>query len=367
MRHVNDIDDRLSRLVGIPGFGLVIPHVAGLFGPIGPRDPRFWVGTAAFVALAWAIWEGNRWLLFRQRERLDWFTAPLGKVAFMVVGCVFYTAPLTGLAIAGWYTLAGLELDRTALTTVVLVNVICVLVVTHVYETAFLVKARHQDRALVERLEQTRAEAELAALRAQIDPHFLFNSLNTLRWLIERDPPAASTFTSRLAQVYRYILATRERELVQLTDELAFVDDCVHLLRERFGDALIVEQPAWDPAEIDTLLLPPISLQLLLENAVKHNAFSASDPLRITIALDGDVIVVTNDLRPRSDAVPSEGLGLANLAERYRLLLDTEIEVNQPTGAGGPTQPRFEVRLPLARVGGALRPANEKHELEASA
>ena len=302
------------------------------------------MGTAWFVLLAALIWHGNRWLLFRQRERLDWFTAPLGKVVFLVVGCVFYTAPATAALLWIWYVLAGLPVDTGTIGTVVLTNVICVLFVAHLYETVFLIKARQDDQLVVERLQRTRAEAELAALRAQIDPHFLFNSLNTLGWLIRRDPQSAVEYTGRLAQVYRYILANRERELVQLPDELEFVDDCVHLLEVRFGDAFRFHRAAFDSTELDRLLLPPISLQVLLENAVKHNAFSVRDPLDIELRLAGDHLEVSNPVRPRHAAADGEGLGLANLAERYRLSVQRDIDVAEQDG-------RFTVRLPLVEVG----------------
>lgn len=343
MRHVNDIDDRASRRIGIAGFGLSIPHLTGLFGTLTPLEVRWWVGAVWFVALAAAIWHGNRWLLFRQRERLDWFEQPIGKVVFLVVGCVFYTAPVTAGALWAWYAWAGLPVDGGAIGTVVLTNVICVLFVTHIYETVFLIKARQDDQVLVERLQRTRAEAELAALRSQIDPHFLFNALNTLTWLIGRDGPAATDYTTRLAQVYRYILANRERRLVQLPDELAFVDDCFHLLSVRFGDALRLVRTVAPERALDRLLLPPISIQVLLENAVKHNVFSEREPLVIDLVLGSDFVEVRNRVRPRRGQPPGEGLGLANLADRYRLLVERDIEVRRDDGA-------FCVRLPLVEV-----------------
>ncbi|MCB9675838.1 MAG: histidine kinase [Alphaproteobacteria bacterium] len=341
MEHVNDIDDRWPRVVGILGFGLGIPQLTGLFGPLGPSDPRYAAGLVWFVVLASVIWHGNRWLLFRQRERLDWFTSPVAKVVFLVVGCVFYTAPVTAAMLWAWYAWAAFgPVDTGAIGTVVLANVICVLFVAHIYETAFLVKARRDDRLVVAELERARAEGELAALRSQIDPHFLFNSLNTLQWLIERDPPAASLYTAKLAQVYRYILANRERELVQLPDELAFFDDCFHLLEVRFGHALRVERSGLDAA-LDRYLVPPISLQLLLENAVKHNAFSERDPLSIAVTLEDGHIEVANPIRVRE--ADGEGLGLANLAERVRLSMARELEVRSDQGW-------FRVRVPVAVV-----------------
>ncbi len=342
MDHVNDIDDRWSRRLGIPGFGLVIPHATGLMGQLGPSDVAFWVGSALFVALAWAIWEGNRWLLFRQRERLDWFTQPVGKLLYLVVGCVLFTAPLTALVVGGWFWIAGVAHAPGALLTVMLTNVICVLVVTHLYETVFLIKARHDDRLALERSQRTRAEAELAALRAQVDPHFLFNSLTTLSWLIERDPEAALEFNERLASVYRYILSSRDRDLVQLSEELAFLHDCVKLLEVRFGSALRVTADL-EPGQLDRCLLPPSALQLLVENAVKHNRFSEREPLHVTVELLQDTVRVHNVRRSRRDSAGT-GVGLRNLAERCRLLLGRDIDIQALDDS-------FTVSMPIARMG----------------
>src|SRR5262249_53764049 len=147
---------------------------------------------------------------------------------------------------------------------VTLLNVICVVFVTHAYETVFLIKERVNEKV-------ARVQAELDALHAQIDPHFLFNSLNTLSTLIEQDPARARAFNERLARVYRYLLQTRDRRLVSLADELACVDDYCELMRIRFGDGLAVRVAADPAVEPVGLRLPPNALQLLVENAVKHN------------------------------------------------------------------------------------------------
>lgn len=348
MDGVSDIDDRWPRRLGIAGFGLSIPLVTGLMRGVSPSEPRYWLGLTWFVLLAAAIWHGNRWLLFRQRERLDWFTRPVGKIVFLIVGCVFFTAPITAAAIIAWYRAAVLgPVDLEVLARVELVNVISVLFVTHIYETAFLVKARRTDRTAIERLDRLRAEAELAALRAQIDPHFLFNALNTLNWLIERDADRATDYTGRLAEVYRYILANRDRDLVPLRDELAFVDAYFHLHAVRFGRSLELVRPNAADPWLDGKQVPPISLQPLVENAIKHNEFSKRDPLRVELRLSPDRIEVLNRVRPRSsradgvaDQARPDGTGLTNLTERVRALTGRSLDVH----AG---DEQFRVGVPL--------------------
>ncbi|WP_083748606.1 sensor histidine kinase [Pelomonas sp. KK5] len=332
-------DDRALMACGIPAFGIAIPFLTGLYGPLTPARPMFWLGFVLVVALAAAIWLGNRWLLFRQREQWSWFGQPLRKLVMLVSANVLYTAPLTALVLWAWFRSAGLPVDADALKLVIATNVICVLFVTHAYETMFLIRERESDMLQVERLQRARAQAELAALKAQVDPHFLFNSLNALGHLIGSDAARAREFNDTLAEVYRYLLAARD--LVPLSDELAFLASYHRLLALRFGAAAI--RLELDPAlAARSGLLPPTALQALLENAVKHNEASAALPLAITVKLDGDAIRVTNPLQPRRSALPSSGLGLLNLDERLRLLSGRGLERHEGDG-------RFEILIPLLK------------------
>ncbi|MBS0447414.1 MAG: histidine kinase [Proteobacteria bacterium] len=336
-------DDRPLMTFGIGGFGLTIPFATGLYGPIGPGDARFWVGAAAFLALAAAIWLGNRWLLLEQRKHFDWFAHPLRKLAMLISANVLYTAPLTVAAIWGWLAWSGQPVVWPTIQVVALVNVICVIFVTHAYETVFLIRERESDLMRVERLERMRTQAELAALKAQIDPHFLFNSLNTLGHLIAHDPPRGREFCDTLAEVYRYVLASRSRDLVLLGEELAFVRNYHRLLALRFGAGVRLDMaPALgDPVACDRWLVPPLALQTLVENAVKHNRLGEEAPLVVELVLREGAVDVRNAVRPRRGLRASPGVGLANLDERCRLLTGRGL-VRTPVGAAD-----FEVRVPL--------------------
>ena len=340
-----DFDDRATMAIGSLGFGLAIPRLTGLFGPYGPRDGVYWIGMAGFIALAASIWLGNRWLLFRQREHFDWFNHPLRKLLMLVVANVLYTAPVTLLGLLAWFAFAGLPVDRTALQVVVLTNVICVLFVTHGYETMFLIRERESDLVRVERLDRMRVQAELAALKTQVDPHFLFNSLNTLGHLIQHDARRGREFCDTLADVYRYVLDSGRRDLVSLADELAFVRRYHRLLELRSGGAIrLMVDPAVEQAA-SRWRVPPLALQALLENAVKHNQTSAEEPLELTITLSAanpaaPAIRAANALRPRRSALPSAGVGLANLAARCALVTGAALAVRSAGGV-------FAVDVPL--------------------
>jgi hypothetical protein len=340
-------DDRPLMTLGILAFGAAIPFATGLYGPIGPADPRLWAGQAAFLGLAAAIWLGNRWLLFKQREHFDWFAQPLRKLAMLVSVNVLYTAPLSVVWIWAWFTLAGLPVAWPAIQVVALINVICVVFVTHAYETVFLIRERESDLMRVERLERKRAEAELAALKAQIDPHFLFNSLNTLGHLIAHDPRRGREFCDALAEVYRYVLASRGRNLVLLGEELDFVRHYHRLLALRFGDAVRLELVG-DLAEVRAggrWLIPPLALQTLVENAVKHNQLGDDAPLPVRMELIDAAVSVRNPVRPRRSLRASSGLGLANLDERCRLLTGNALARTSLSDAT-----EFEVRVPLRQA-----------------
>ncbi len=198
-----------------------------------------------------------------------------------------------------------------------------------------------------ERLEKETAVARLDSLRRQVDPHFLFNSLNALTSLVEEhDPARAVRFIRQLSQVYRYVLESGTQELVPLADELRFAESYLFLQQTRLGHALVVEMSLPAPAVLARFSVPPLALQLLLENALKHNTAFQADPLRLHVALDADArtLAVRNTRRPRALA-PGEasGLGLKNLAARYAFFTDKKVEVGEQDGD-------FVVVLPLLEI-----------------
>ncbi len=191
--------------------------------------------------------------------------------------------------------------------------------------------------------QKAQAESELRNLKAQIDPHFLFNNLNVLRGLIQQDPLEADAYLGRFANLYRFLIRHQDDDFVPLPDELRFVDEYIYLLRHRFGVAYEFVQELPAPAGLASLLVVPGTLQLLVENAVKHNAGDDAAPLRVTIAVVGQMLRVANPRRPKRTAVDSLGTGLANLRERYRLLTGQEILVADSAA-------EFAVTVPLVAL-----------------
>jgi sensor histidine kinase YesM len=333
------LNDLGIRLFGIPFLGIVIPRLTGLFGPLGPDSPTFWLGVLWFILISALLWEGNRTFFVWLRRRDDGPDRRWRKLARLLAFNVLYSGPVTFVMLLAWYRFAGFEgMDPRVTRAAVLTTVGAVVLVSNFYEMVDLVQQRERDSLAVARLDRARAEAELLALKSQIDPHFLFNSLHALTQLIVADTGRAVRFTQGLADVYRYILTQRERDLVPLADELAFAESYVGVLRVRFGDAVRLLTERVGDAGLWTI--PPISLQVLLENAVKHNVLDERSPLEIRLAIVGGRLHVSNAVRRRTSSPPSARIGLANLQERYRHLLGETPEVRDE-------ETRFTVVLPL--------------------
>jgi sensor histidine kinase YesM len=182
------------------------------------------------------------------------------------------------------------------------------------------------------------ASAKFDALKNQLDPHFLFNSLNVLTSLIEENPENAQKFTTSLSKVYRYVLEQKSKELVTVDEELEFAKTYMSLLKMRFEDSIIFEIP--EHASNPESKVVPLSLQLLLENAVKHNMVTTSKPLHIKIYEDHDNLVVENNLQPKQIVKKSSGVGLENIKQRYHLLSNKNVHINQQSNS-------FSVAIPM--------------------
>ena len=199
-------------------------------------------------------------------------------------------------------------------------------------------KARRQaDIQEKERLAKQNLQNELAALKNQINPHFLFNSLNSLNSLI-RENKEATNFVNQLSFMYRYILQSGNRDLVELKEELKFIDSYVFLIKTRYRDKFSIEIEVDD--DVLTYQIPVLALQLLVENAVKHNEISNRNPLFVKIYHNKEFLIVENKIKPRSTFVDSTGQGLVNINKRYMLLKEKSIKISNENNI-------FKVKMPL--------------------
>lgn len=187
-----------------------------------------------------------------------------------------------------------------------------------------------------ERLKRENLQARLFVLRQQLSPHFLFNSLGILNTLTK--DAGVHRYTIQLSNIYRYLLANHEGHLALLQQEMDFINAYLYVIKERFEDALQVTLAV--DAEALQKKIPPAALQLLIENAIKHNVVAIDEPLHITIFTEDNYVVVRNTLNVKENNTPGEGIGLHNIAERYRLLSGAEVVIEK-------TDRLFTVKLPL--------------------
>ncbi|WP_299439318.1 histidine kinase [uncultured Aquimarina sp.] len=195
----------------------------------------------------------------------------------------------------------------------------------------------HEDLLENEKLKQQNLQKELTALKNQINPHFLFNSLNSLNSIV-RDNKDATEFIKKLSFMYRYILQSGERDVVSLQEELKFLDSYVHLVKTRYRDRFDINVSINEKYMLREV--PPLALQLLVENAVKHNEISEKNPLLVNIYSKNGIIYVQNEIRLRTSYVDSTGNGLMNLDKRYFLLKKQHISISNKENI-------FCVKLPI--------------------
>lgn len=190
------------------------------------------------------------------------------------------------------------------------------------------IKARNEKQALEMALmkeKEIALQSQLNSLKLQINPHFMFNNFNNLLELIEEDSGLAGKFLSNLSKVYRYIITNLDRNLIPVADEIKFLDSYLYLMKVRHDEGVIAKvSPGVRQCKG---FLPPAVLQLLVENAIKHNSFSSEHPLVIDIKLSDDYITVSNLKSPLMSPIESTGLGLKNITERYALLCDKKVKI----------------------------------------
>jgi len=202
----------------------------------------------------------------------------------------------------------------------------------------YLLNQWHQSKLQQETFDKEKAQFNLELLRNQINPHFLFNNLNTLSSLIHENQDQASDFLRMLSRVYRNILEYRNKETVSLKEELDFFENYYQLLSIRFKEMLLVQKEI-NPNLMQKKMIP-LTLQMLIENAIKHNVVSRSQPLVITIKTEGNFLLVSNPIQKKESLEYSSGLGLKIINSRYSFLGDTSIEI-----IANPQQ--FTVKIPL--------------------
>ena len=198
-------------------------------------------------------------------------------------------------------------------------------IVSLFFHTVYFYKALQEKKVTEQKIIAGTASAKFTALKNQLDPHFLFNSLNVLTSLIEENPKLAQKFTTSLSKVYRYVLEQKDKELVTVDEELNFARTYMTLIKLRFEDSILFEIP--EKASNPEARVVPLSLQILLENTVKHNIVMPQKPLQIKIYEKDNFLIVENNLQPKEIIKQSSGVGLVNVQQQYALLTKRKFSV----------------------------------------
>ncbi|WP_462251715.1 sensor histidine kinase [Ekhidna sp.] len=329
--HYLGFDDKWFAIIGILILGI---STAIIFTPpnVDPTAVELvitFIVSAFFSACDWLI---NRLILIRLRKLYPSLKDNVKRIVllFFCTSVTVIVVDSLGFSLLSWLaeTTGGNAQTgsfRVRSYTLIIIVFLTVMIMA-IYEAIYFFGLLKRSIREEEQAKQAIIQAELDTLRNQAQPHFFFNTLNTLRDIIDQSPKEdAKKFVDKLSEIYRFLLESGNTNLISLKSELKFAKAYIHVQSERFGSNLKLN---WDiPSTIENKLIAPMSIQLLLENAIKHNVVSKSKPLVINVYVKDDFIVVMNRIQKKSTQVPSTKMGLRNIEKRYELISDRTVEI----------------------------------------
>lgn len=332
---------------------LTIPLIGGLivafmydFNNIVDGD---YLVFAQSCMVSFAFWtllaNGNNIIIYLIDQRWTWLEHPIKRAVIGISGILIYT-PLASLLVLYCFIEFVLQVDfnlvlesRSILAMLATPIGITVVVSLWGHGRGFFLEWR-QAAIDVERLKNENLKSKFETLKTQVNPHFLFNSLNALTSLVYADQGKAVDFIQKLSQVYRYVLDHQNDEVVPLQTEVDFMKSFVYLNTIRFGDNFEVNYKNMDDFNPNDTI-PPVTLQMLIENCIKHNEISKNNQLRISIERINGTVTVTNNINPiATSKQDSSGLGLSNIVSRYEMLSDQKVEIHSNSES-------FKVAIPI--------------------
>ncbi len=293
------------------------------------------------IAITILVWEGNLRIDTWLNQKFPWEKSPGKRILVHLPSGIIFSAFVIYLSMLAFNKyvcpMPPATKDAFMLTAIILGVLVSIIILTIEIGAQFF---GNWKRSLIE-IEKYKAEnlqAQLQNLKNQLNPHFLFNNLSVLSSLVYIDQDKAVDFINQLSKVYRYLLDNRDNELVALETELTFIQSYTYLIKIRFDKNIIFNIDV--PKEKTHLMLPPLSLQMLIENVIKHNEISNESPLNVHIKTSGDMLEITNNLQLRTTTEPSSKTGLQNIKDRYKFFTEKNVEVIS-------TDKLFTVKIPL--------------------
>ena len=336
------VRDRILKIIFTPLLGVLISFVSGVITYSKYSIPELIAALLYFVFVSFSIWKGCQWIHLKVRKFYSVDQSPFSKIASVCAVSGLYGTAISGMLCFIWFRVSREEFSWTKAIEFVSFSVMAVIVFTVLYEVLYLTKEREDDTEKVEQLDYELTKAGAMSLRNKLDPHFIFNSLTALSYLISNDPLKADQFNRKLAEVYKYFLVNKDKEFIELEKEIDFIRDYFFLLFVRHDHKLQLHLDA-NAGEIKKFLIIPYTSQILIENAIKHNEFSQDHPLSIHILITDGCLLVSNTKNKKKVQRESNKIGLKNLNIQYSLLARTTIEVEQ-------TENEFNVKVPLQPI-----------------
>jgi hypothetical protein len=286
------------------------------------------------------IISGGLWLICRTYvkflwRKFPWEESPRIHIIYEVVGIGALTMAY-GFLLYRTEIALGLASPSENLGIEVFITLLITYLITGIHEMVFFYHQWIQNFSKSIRLEKDNIQANYETLKTQVNPHFLFNSLNSLTNLVD-DNPRAVGYIQHLSEFLRYMLSSRNKDLVYLKDEVVVLEHYFELQKTRFLDNLRIHIEI--PEKYQLYTVPPLALQMLAENCIKHNVISSESPLHISIQADHGYVTISNNLQRKSE-VNSTGQGLKNIIERYRYFTDKEVKIKE-------NHRQYEVSVPL--------------------
>ena len=336
------LHDRWFRIIGIPVVAL-IANLVFYYDSNQAQGRPFFTSYIHSIIHAWLLWEIARLMIIWTRRRFSSFAESTKRIEFTFILVTLTTIIVMG-GIVAFYDITkfwGYHIGFKRYVYNIFVALMYAIMIGGIYEGIYFFGKWREAFVEGEALKKSNLQSQLDSLKGQINPHFLFNSLSSLSSLIADDSKRAEKFVDELAAVYRYLLQTNEKELTTVTKELEFINAYFHLLKTRFSEGINLNVEV--NVDCSEYLLPPLTLQILLENAVKHNMLLQDKPLVVNVFTDeSDNLVVMNNLQRKNMMVPSNKMGLANIVAKYKLLKQRKIVVKE-------TDDYFQVIIPLIK------------------
>jgi len=272
------------------------------------------------------IWEFMSFFVNKINSKVSWIDRPRKKILQNLLFYLFIFLPLNLIYVKLLFMGDPELYDFWQLFLLNRHNGLTALIILLFFNSLNFYKVLNESFQKTKETEKKHIEYQLQALKNQTNPHFLFNNLNVLSQLIYEDTAMAEDFIGRFSDVYRYLLEQKEDNLVPIETELEFIESYIFLIQIRHSDNIRFEI---DKKELTGFLIAPITLQMLIENAIKHNEISVKYPLNIEISIQGQYLVVENNVRPKSTVGYSSGVGMENIMSRYKLLSDQDVIVEE--------------------------------------